>query len=304
MYRRILVPLDGSKLAEQVLDFVKIVAPAVQAKVELFHVVDRSANSLMDPIDQISLGELTKELEDQGKQYLQKVAASFQADGIETSYQVSQGAVAGVIVDAAEETPDTLVAMTTHGRSGITRWLMGSVTDKVVQSATTPVLVYRAKHEPRKNGVQLKSILVPLDGSKLAEEVLPSATLLAHALELGVVLVMVTPASAHVVQGGIVPPEVDTFFEDIQKKSTEYLEVIQERLSQQGLASLSVHASMGRAARVIIETARGMEDNMVALTTHGRSGLSRWVLGSVADQVVRHSGDPVLVLRPSGQDVS
>ncbi|MDA1347256.1 MAG: universal stress protein [Chloroflexi bacterium] len=177
---------------------------------------------------------------------------------------------------------------------------MGSVTDKVVQSATSPVLVYRAHTERQEEEYRLSSILVPLDGSKLSEEILPTAAFLAQALKLEIILVMATPTASYLAQGLEIPSQVDIFFEDLSKQSSEYLEGVQQRLSELGLSSVSVHTSMGRAARVIIETARSRTDNMVVMTTHGRSGLKRWAMGSVTDQVVRHCGDPVLVLRPSG----
>ena len=305
MYDRFLVPLDGSDLSEQILPFVRLVAPVIKARVELLHVLTSAVLPPLDPTeltDQLLLEGMLDEFRDSFTQYLGKISDSLRAQGLDVSYRVAEGNVAGAIVDEADGAPATLIAMTTHGRSGISRWLMGSATDKVVQSATGPVLVYRAHTGQAEEDYRLRSILVPLDGSKMSEKILPTVTFLAKAMKLEVALVMVTPTATYLAQGIEVPSLVDSFFEDLSKHSSEYLKGVQQRLSEQGLSSVSVHTPMGRAANLIIETSKSMTDNIVAMTAHGRSGLKRWVMGSVADQVVRHCGDPVLLLRPGDDE--
>ena len=180
MYTRMLIPLDGSKLAENVLPYARALAGALDLRIELLSVVDtmdfaRTTHAGhvrdFDPI----IGAAVRE----GEQYLENVARSFTGKTVDNCV-VEQGQADQIIIEKAARDKETLIGMATRGRSGIHRWLMGSVAEKVLRGATNPLLLVRGDEEGKSDGAAtLKSIVVPLDGSKLAEIALPRAVDLA-----------------------------------------------------------------------------------------------------------------------------
>jgi nucleotide-binding universal stress UspA family protein len=191
--------------------------------------------------------------------------------------------------------------MATHGRSGINRWLLGSVTEKVLRGSPNPLLLVRAKSEAKAAGeATLKSIVVPLDGSEVAESVLPAVLEMAKKLNIEIVLFRAfhVPYS---VFGGIRDhiAIVDELLGGIKAEARDYLEKQTEELKKQGASKVSYVLEQGTSADQIISLGRKTPDNLIAMCTHGWSGAKGWVLGSITETVVRHSGDPVLVIRAS-----
>jgi nucleotide-binding universal stress UspA family protein len=241
----------------------------------------------------------------QAGQYLGKVAASF--SGItEVESTVEVGYPPAVIVDRAAAQPDVLIAMATHGYSGLQRWLLGSVAEKVLHRTTNHLLLVRPTGE-NSGEARLSTVLVPLDGSELAERVLPTVTSVAAELKLKVVLVRVLvriffqpPETVVPVFGTHIPNQKETWAE-ASAAATGYLNEKVEQLRAEGLADVSsvlIDSSTEGAAGGILDLVEKTPDNLVAMTTHGKSGLGRWVIGSVTERVVRHSFTPVLVIRP------
>jgi nucleotide-binding universal stress UspA family protein len=220
---------------------------------------------------------------------------------------VEQGNPAGIIVDLAGVQSRTLIAMATHGYSGAQRWLLGSVAEKVLHAMTTPLLLVRPAARETGGEARLNTVLVPLDGSGLAEKVLPTVTEMATRLRLEVVLVRVV---IHVYVGapdavlpvlGVNIPNQNELWVQASSEASKYLAGKVEQLRVAGLSDVSsvlIDGSAEGAAAEIIDLARKTKDNLVAMSTHGRSGVERWVTGSVAERVVRHSSDPVLLIRP------
>jgi nucleotide-binding universal stress UspA family protein len=299
MYKKILVPLDGSKTAENVLPYARYFARNLQIPVELLAVVD-----VVEMTRNISAAEglFLDTLIDHEAQcyhdYLKEIGKNFPMGCVQ--YRVEKGKAAEIIVESAKEM-STLIAMATHGRSGLNRWLVGSVAEKVLRAAANPLLLVRGKEEtPRWNMVALKSIVVPLDGSELAESILPYVEQVAKNLDLEVVLLRVyalpycTYSSG---QGFYDATQIETFLASLRVEALDYLEGIAADLKKRGLEKVSVVVKQGLDADEIIGFACHAPDSLVAMCSHGRSGVKRWVLGSVTETVVRHSGDPVLVLR-------
>jgi nucleotide-binding universal stress UspA family protein len=235
----------------------------------------------------------------EGNRYLESTAGSF--GGTAVSYAVERGLADQIIIEKAGGDKETLIAMATRGRSGIHRWLMGSVAEKVLRGATNPLLLVRGDEEGKSDGeAALKSVVVPLDGSKLAESVLPHAIDLAKKLNLAIVLTrayQIPLSAAHA--GGDAPyvPNSDALLNWVREEAGAYLKAKVEELQQNRVEKVSSILSIGSGADEIIELARTTPDNLIAMCTHGRSGVRRWALGSVTEKVVRHSGDPVLVVR-------
>ncbi|MBI2935944.1 MAG: universal stress protein [Chloroflexi bacterium] len=300
MFKQILVPLDSSKVAEEILPLVKTLAQKLNAQVELFGVVEpEGVRALATSKEGSPLESLEAKAKTMAQAYLQRTAETLHLppDTITTRVVVAKADAA--ILKEASSVVDTLIAMSTHGRSGVARWVFGSVTDKVLHSTATPLLLFRSVAEgaaPKET--PLTSVIVPLDGSELAESVLPYAEELAKAMDLEIILVRVTsfPVSYASAEGMYVPSQ--DLLDAIEKEAEDYLAAKVQELGQRGLKKVSSRSLRGNASERIVNLARNTPGSLVALSTHGRSGPARWVFGSVADRVVRHSGGPVLVIAP------
>lgn len=301
MYKRILAPLDGSDVAEQALPYVKLIAKSLQTPVTLLRVIEPVPNDLVAVSQGTSADQANADRQAAGREYLEKVASSLQQGGLSVSIKTLGGPAAAGIVEEGSREAGTLIAMSTHGRSGVARWAFGSVTDKVIQATTNPLLIIRSSDEPvSEPEVSIKSIIVPLDGSELAEQVLPHAASLAKTLDLGVTLLRVTPTAGDYYRFMEYPmPRFDDLPEQLDAEALGYLENQGSKLRHQGVAPVEEKLAHGPPAIAVADFARETAHSLVAMTTHGRSGLGRWILGSVADRVIRHSGGPVLVIRAS-----
>jgi nucleotide-binding universal stress UspA family protein len=240
----------------------------------------------------------------EAQSYLKKTAASLKGNGLTASSLVHYGDPASDIVAEAESEPGTLIAMATHGSSGLARWMLGSVTDKVLHATTTPLLVVRAKEqEATTTEAELENVIVPLDESLLAEEVLPHAVYLGRIMGLRIILLRVTPAAKDYYRTmEYVPGNFGDFTQLVDGQAIEYLHKVGQKLMGEGLPQVEERLLHGHPAAAIVDLARETPHSLVAMTTHGRSGIGRWLLGSVADRVVHHSAGPVLMVRPAEKD--
>lgn len=304
MYTRILVPLDGSKLAEQVLPYVRLLAPALQSQVHLVRVVEEPINEVAFATrPQYYEGVMEAETH-KAVAYLAEIAASLREDGLTLSCAVVEGRPAACIAAEAEQEPGTIIAMSSHGRSGFTRWLLGSVANQVLQVSPNPLLIVKTTdRDPSANQVKIERLLVPLDGSQLAEKILPLVGHLSMRLDLPVSLVRVTPTRETYYRYADAPIyDWEDLIAQTDEEAAEYLLQTGQTLLRQGGSSVEERLLHGSPAAAIIDLARKTTGNLVMMTTHGRSGVGRWVLGSIADRVVRHSGNPVLLVRISFEE--
>ena len=301
MFTRILIPLDGSKTAEKVLPYARFLAGSLNRPVELLAVVDIVEMATHMSADRARyLDTMIEDSVRNSEQYLRGVAGTF--PGANTKCTVEKGKAEQIIIETAAADKGTLVTMATHGRSGMNRWLLGSVAEKVLRGGTNPMLLVRATEEGKTDGgATLKSIVVPLDGSELAESVLPTVAELAKTLKLEVVLFRAysIPYSAYSSAEGYYAVDYEELLKAMREEAVDYLEKKTEAVKKLGIDKVSCVAKEGFAADEIISLSRKSPDNLVAMCTHGRSGVKRWVLGSVTETVVRHSADPVLVIRAS-----
>jgi nucleotide-binding universal stress UspA family protein len=286
MYKKILVPLDGSRLAEQVLPLVRQFADAFGAEVELLRAKDPDARPPFWP-PQAS----APYLKDVATKYFPASARVIEVDEI--------GEPAQVILDRAKADPACLIAMATHGMSGARRWLLGSMAAKVAQTAANPLLLVRPLDGDPRAPVALKTIFVPLDGSALAEKVLPQACAVARRLDLEMQLVRVyaLPPDAYLVADGVIAQGPAQYREELESEAETYLAGKIAGLRAEGIERVVALVLEGDAASEIIYLARKTPNSLIAMSTHGRSGIGRWVLGSVAEKVIQHAQDPVLLIR-------
>lgn len=290
MYSKILIPLDGSKVAEAVVPYARVLARQLSIPVDLLYVNDPKEPPAFAPF--------------MANQYLTRIGASL---GGTVGSIVETGHIAATIVKVAAAQPEMLIAMATHGYSGAKRWLLGSVAEKVLRAAANDLLlVHPANGEPRPEA-KLTTVLVPLDGSKLAETVLPTVSELALRLSLQVELVRVTrriysaPPEAFLPVFGANAPNLKKLWEEAHAEANEYLIDKAEQLRRQGLRqveSVVLESGSDGAAAAIVDLVNKTADSCVAMCTIGESAIGNWPLGSVTERVVRYTTAPVLVIRP------
>jgi nucleotide-binding universal stress UspA family protein len=304
MYSRILVPLDGSSTAEQVLPYVRLLGKKTGTNVTLLRALEDLPAEIVEQDQGAYLNDaIGRELRQQRRK-LNQVAAVLNREGISTSVIVEEGKPEELIITQAEKLPDTLIAMATHGRSGVGRWVMGSVTDRVLHATVNPMLVVRAKEEAEVPAEKIETIIVPLDGSLLGEGALPYAQDIAKTTDAVIILVrVVAPGSFYYGTAEYYVPAAGDAFGKVTAGATEYVSSIAKQLTDEGVSEVKGVTLNGPPAAVLVDTAKEYANSMVVMTTHGRSGIGRWVMGSVADHVVRHSGDPVVMIRAAnGRD--
>ena len=290
MWEKILVPLDGSNLAELALPYAEELATAFSSEVVLVY-VSEPAESQYRHMHQLYMEEVAKQLK-----AVKKV-----------SPVVVSGKPAKEIIGYVEKNDVGLVIMTSHGRSGILSWATGSIASKLLHAAEVPLLLIRAT-EPRRRvpGKRLLArILLPLDGSEAGEAAVPYIGELMSRLEAEVILFGVVPAGQHIrTVGGldfILYPE--QHLESVKAEAREYLDNVYRRLKRRKgtvRVELKVGDKAGDIAREIINYAEEKRVNLIAISSHGYSGIERWVFGSVANRVLQASKMPVLVVKAVG----
>ena len=283
MLERILVPLDGSATAEAVLKHVRSLLLVKDADVQLLHVVP------VLPAFEGSWNEAPQALsalQDKGEAYVDDLRKRLESRGARARGVVRVGFPAETILDFAERERSTLIVMSTHGRTGLARWALGSVAEKILRASPAPVLAVRSfargpagESAPTAGeNLPFKKLLVCVDDSDLSLEIVPSAVELARAFGAHVSILNVL--EDHLAYGPPVPQMTRAFalFRDAGVKAEPILR-------------------KGDPASEILDAAAELGMDWIALTTHGRSGIKRWALGSVAERILRASTTPLLVVR-------
>lgn len=277
MLDRILIPLDGSPTAEAILPQVRRLLLRAESEVLLLRAVEAPPGMGADaPV-------VLAELHDAASAYLQTTAARLLDQGIRVRPMVQVGYPAEVIVETASREQAGFVAMSTHGRSGIARWVFGSVTEKVLRSRLpVPLLLVRSfPSKGLEEELPVRKILVPIDGSKPSLAIVRPAAELAHPFDAKVLLLHVEERE----------PSLPLPTDSKLKEAVDAFAAL--HVSAMGLVA------GGDPASEILEACSVHRADLIAMSTHGRSGLSRWVLGSVTEKVLRTATVPMLVV-PSG----
>lgn len=284
---KILVPLDGSRLADGVLAHVRRLARAEPTEVTLLHVVPEYLSAADEQARR-------REVEE----HLWALERLLVGEGVEVHRAVVVAPdEAERIVETARTQGFDLIAMSTHGRTGVDRWVRGSVAEKVLRAATVPV--YAAN--PRGLVVEddhvggWTRLLVPLDGSERATRVLPLVGRFAQSAGLDAEIVLL-----HVDEPDVpgVHPVGEVAVRQAQARAEAALATCRARLQHSGLERVRVVGRFGRdPAHEVLEVARELPADLIAIASHGRTGLSRWRFGSVAERVLREADAPLLVVR-------
>lgn len=300
MFTSIIVPLDGSSLSERVLPYAGALAAGFKSDIVLLHSVDQSALDMLwePPQEWMDRQGIRERAEKTANEYLTQAGRVLVNQGIGVETLVTQGKPADAILTQAEGDADGLIAMCTQGSGGITRFLLGSVANHVLLGTRSPLLLVRPSGEEPGPLARLEEIVVPLDTSDVGESVLPLARQTAKALDLTMTLVTVVPTPSRLYLGTEFAAHPPNMVERVESAVHRYLADLTTRIATEDGLIVRWEVLRGDAAKSIVEFARGRQHNIIAMSTHGRSGMRRWVLGSVTDKVVRSSGDPVLVVRP------
>lgn len=286
---RVLVPLDGSELAERALPAAARVARATSSTLVLVRIVPTTAWQLEGPrrlVPATSEGDAVEDEWRHAMDYLERTTVSLREDGIAAEPLVATGEPTSSLLELESSLGVGLVVMTTHGHTGLKRVVLGSVADYLVRYGSVPVLLARPFVEESQLE-RLEQALVPLDGSALAEVALDVAAQFAGNLLHHIILLRVvehgadTPASA---------------------SARDYLKGVRERMAQQlGARGCTVELRVvgGDVAEHIVQVAQEAEC-LVIMATRGETGGTRWTLGHVADHIVHYAAAPLLLVHPAG----
>jgi nucleotide-binding universal stress UspA family protein len=305
MFERILVPLDGSKRAEVILAQTRRFLKRDDAELLLLRAVD----TFLPTYGRYDVRKYLSDEREEAERYIQEQVLRLASQGhAKVHGRVVEGFPAEAILAAAKEEGSTLLAMSTHGRSGLARWAMGSVAERIVRSSDVPVFLARSfKPGPRApfwepapdEDQPVRKILVPTDGSEAAASAVGPAEKLAQLFgaEVVVLHVVAPPLTAGPLLSGMdgswLPPAL---FVLPPSEADEATRGMAERFAHAGL-NVSRFTVMGDPAAEILDHPSILGVDLIAMATHGRSGASRWVVGSVAERVLRHTQVPLLLIR-------
>lgn len=307
MFHHILVPLDGSVRAERALPVAAQIARAAGGSLLLVRVVsspiDYSGGLSPVPVMNEQIIESVMQV---AADYLKATASQPSLAGIEIATEVLFGFPTQELSESARAHGSDLIVLCSHGRTGLTRWALGSVAHTLVHQSTVPVLVLRKAEAlaPPQRGPAICT-LVPLDGSALAEAALAPAQALTEALAApgrgALHLVQVVKAFQSTAAEGF----VDELNEEAFQLARSYLAAVARRVeSEVTERTPEVTSAVVRAPDVVSALLDVAEQegtggcDLIAISTHGRGGLERWVMGSVTQRLLNASRLPVLVVRP------
>ena len=287
MIEKILVPLDGSMNAERVLPHVRRILYRNDSEVILVRAAVPAMIEDSGIVNEAALGA--------AREYLAGAADRLSRQGVRVQYVVRLGSAAGVILDVAVGKKATLIAMATHGETGLKRALFGSVAEAVIRKTPVPVLAVRPFWSydvlPRKTDNPevrpIRNVLLPVDGSPLAEAIVEPITEFAGLFDSRVVLLRVIEpvrpkkGTLPIADKPLAKKALQPFAKEIEKRGVETLTLVEK----------------GDPTDEILKATRLHDIDLIAMTTHGRSGLSRLVTGSVTESVLREATVPVLIVR-------
>lgn len=294
MFKRLLVPLDGSRLAETTLPIVERLATIENAPVSLLHVIERGAPASVH-------GDRHLTTVQEATAYLSSIAAKLQSAGIQTgehTHEVPQGNIARSIADHAEEEHADLIALCTHGHHRVKELVFGTIAQQVLRCGTTPVLLARPAEESLPSPFAPRTVLVPLNGTAAAEVALAPAQHLARALHAGLHLVMVVPTvgTERRPAATLLPRTSQAILQLEEQDAEGYLEQVAATLRAPDLpVTTDVHR--GAAAPTLADETAVHDAGLVVVATHGHRGLEAIFAGSVTAALLARIQAPVLLLR-------
>jgi nucleotide-binding universal stress UspA family protein len=291
MYRSILVPLDGSAFGEHALPFALSLARQAGAHLHLAHV----------HVTPIPADANDAELRASERMYFEGLVQRIEAHwDVPITTMLLDGPVAATLHEYAIARQADLVVMTTHGRGALSRFWLGSIADTLIRQVSLPLVLIRPQEQPLDlvHEPSVRHILIPLDGSPLAERMLTYATELGRLVQAEYTLLRAIEPSYMAYGNELYGVAINTqAMEQLQAQAQEYLERLAVRLRADDL-QVQTASMIDPVATAILDYAEAHSVDLIALETHGRSGLARLLMGGVADKVIRGATVPVLLHRP------
>jgi nucleotide-binding universal stress UspA family protein len=301
MIRKILVALDGSPLAERVLPPAMTIAQQVEGSIVMLRAAEPETMAVADSFNMLGKyspvwpGQALEISREQATKYLDTIVTNRVPPKLPVQKKVIVGDPSAVIVDQAQSESVDLIALSSHGYSGFTRWMVGSVAERVLHQAHCPVLMIRSDKP-------IRHILIPLDGSPLSEQVVNPAFEVAATLGCRVTLMhSIRPLDvAEVEQLDHLENGLGTsMFSSLHENAELYLHEV-ANAHRQDIKDIATTIIHGSPAESILEFAHDHAVDVIAMSTHGRTGLRRWIYGSITDKVLRGGYTySMLIVRPT-----
>ena len=300
MFDTILVPLDGSQLAECVLPHVVAISRSFDAEITLLRMLEKNQAGTSAQMFDLLNWQINKT---KSALYLEKIKARIQELSVRTRSAVIEGLVAEGITEYAQSQGMKLIILSSHGRNGLTQWGISSITQKIILSAQTSLLLVRAHQygvysDELSTAPLYQRILVPLDGSQRAENILPIITQLAHFHKSQVHLVHVVKTPEMARQMPPAPEDIDLAHRVVERNREEaerYLEQIKSRSYLEGI-TVHTHLITSDNAAVALHQLEEQFD-MVVFSAHGYSGNHQWPYGSLVNNFILYGKVPLLIVQ-------
>jgi nucleotide-binding universal stress UspA family protein len=283
IYSRVLVPLDGSLAAEFAIRFAADLARSHDADLLLLYLKHLPANAESASTDGQDLEQINKYLADVRKEQRDAGVRAYE-------YLVASHDLSEALFKFIESERVSALVMSTQGRTGMIRWLFGGSVEKTLNDMPVPLMLVRPMYQ---------RIVVPLDGSKWSESALPRAVELArvHDAELVLLHVYQSKTGDYAAQWALAGQQ--QIADQTYEQMADQLVALRNRLRQEGLRVRDVMMRGSNPAQIICDFVEAEEGiSMIVMSTHGRTGLSRWLVGSVAQTVIKNSRSPVTLVRP------
>jgi nucleotide-binding universal stress UspA family protein len=296
MFKHILVPLDGSLLAEAALPAAAYLSGKFNAGVTLVHIIEKNAPREIH--GQPHLRDAAEAVA-----YLEKISRQWFAEGVQIDCHVHTTEVDNVaesIVQHTGELNNDLIVMCSHGRGRALHLILGSMAQEIIAMGTIPVLIVRPGEHMEIPAFSCRTVLTPLDGALDHEQALPVVTTLAKVCQATIFLAMVVPrfvslSGQMTVTSRFLPGTVSEILELSVQNAEGYLKALVNKLKSEGFTA-SAHVRRGDPANSIVAIARELQADLIVLATHGKSGMKAFWAGSVAHKVCSQCRIPILLI--------
>ena len=293
MYKKILVPLDGSELAEVPLPYAEELASRLGSEITLIY-MSPSENNPYYNVRKLYLDKIVSTITGD----CEKLSKKPEAGAIKIKSAMLFGNVAEEIVNYADKEDMGLIVIATHGRSGIKKWAMGSVASKIITATRRPIMLIRAKEADAAKKGTIDKLLLPLDGSKESESILPHAMEIASKFKSEVIMFQAISLAfpTYAAEAYAYVTYSDQQMDAMKASALDYLEKIGSSFREKGIEVKS-DVRFGSTADEVINYTDEIGADLVAMTTHGRSGIGRWLFGSTTARVMKGGNTNLLLVR-------
>ncbi len=296
MYRKMLVLLDGSKLAEVVFTYARELSARLNINLELLHVCSPLEAEQL-PMHQVYIEHMAEMLQKQTEEMRSRIEGQISDPGVKARGKVVVGYPAEEILKYAEENNIDLIMLSSHGRSGIRAWGLGNVANKVIHASPVPVWLVptELREEVIYDKLPVRAIVIPLNGSPMAEEVIPHAIAISkqRGAETEIILIHVETRKTSTMYYGDIQRE-----QDEKMEATNYLNDVVKRIEGEGIQARAEILS-GVPAEAIIDFVRDHPTQLIAMSTHGRAGLSKMIFSGITENVLNLvKKTPILLVKP------